>query len=51
MCTVILNNQLNGIELNFDSKPTAEILNIIKESGYRWHNVKKIWYAKQSEKK
>ena len=46
--TLTLNNSLNGIELKFDSKPSIEILNSIKELGFRWHNKKKIWYAKQT---
>ena len=50
MCTITLNNELKGIELSFASKPTAEILTAIKNAGFRWHNIKKIWYAKQNEK-
>ena len=50
MITYVLNEKLNGIELYFDSKPHGEILNTLKENGWRWHNVKKCWYTKQSEK-
>lgn len=50
MCNMVLNNELNGIELSFDNKPTMAILTALKETGYRWHNFKKIWYAKQNEK-
>lgn len=46
--TLTLNNNLNGIELKFDSKPSVEVLNAIKELGFRWHNKKKLWYAKQT---
>lgn len=46
--TLTLNNNLNGIELKFDSKPSVEVLNSIKELGFRWHNKKKLWYAKQT---
>jgi len=48
MCTMILNPQFNGIELSFESKPAKEILDSIKAAGFRWHNQKKLWYAKQT---
>lgn len=48
MCTLSINNQLNGIELVFESKPAQEILTAIKAAGFRWHNLKKLWYAKQT---
>lgn len=48
MCKVLLNNELNGIELIFENKPASDILTAIKGAGFRWHNVKKIWYAKQT---
>lgn len=51
MCKVILNNELKGIELSFQSKPETSVLNEIKSNGFRWHNVKKIWYAKQTEER
>lgn len=49
MLNITLNTEKNGIELRFNSKPSAEILTKIKENGYRWSNNQKIWYAKQSE--
>lgn len=49
--TLFLNNNLNGIELSFDTKPNADILNSIKSLGFRWHNQKKLWYAKQTEER
>lgn len=48
MNTYILNNELNGIEITFDGKPSAVIRDMLKEAGFRWHRYKKIWYAKQS---
>jgi len=48
MCTTILNPELNGIELYFNDKPESTIISMLKEYGYRWHNVKKCWYAKQN---
>ena len=49
--TVTLNNDLNGIEISFDAKPNVDILKTIKELGFRWHNKKKIWYAKQTDER
>lgn len=46
--TINLNNDLNGIELIFASKPAAAILAAIKAQGFRWNNKKSLWYAKQS---
>lgn len=50
MCTVSLNNELNGVELYFNSKPETEILANLKTIGFRWHKIKKCWYAKQNER-
>lgn len=46
--TINFNQELNGIEIQFDSKPDAETLEALKASGYRWHRAKKVWYAKQT---
>ena len=48
MCEMVLNNEKNGVELYFQNKPETNILSMLKECGYRWHNVKKCWYAKQN---
>ena len=48
MCTLSINKELNGIELVFEAKPAAAILTTIKAAGFRWHNLKKLWYAKQT---
>lgn len=48
MATYTLNQELNGIEISFDSKPDTDTLTALKDAGYRWHKVKKIWYAKQT---
>jgi hypothetical protein len=47
---IIMNQELNGVELYFDSKPLQNILDSLKECGFRWSNFKKCWYAKQNEK-
>lgn len=48
MCTLSINKELNGIELIFEAKPAPEILTAIKAAGFHWHNLKKLWYAKQT---
>lgn len=45
-----INEELNGIELYFNSKPVQDVINDLKENGFRWSNFKKCWYTKQSEK-
>lgn len=50
-CTLSINNQFNGIELSFAEVPAATIRNQMKEIGFRWHSVKKIWYAKNTEER
>ncbi|MCA1021604.1 LPD29 domain-containing protein [Halobacillus litoralis] len=48
--TMNVNNELNGIEISFASKPAQDILSTLKENGFRWSKYKKVWYTKQSEK-
>ena len=51
MCKVLAvttENGTNGIELYFDSKPAAEVLERIKGAFFRWHRVKKCWYHKDT---
>ncbi|MEM4994955.1 LPD29 domain-containing protein [Priestia sp. SB1] len=45
-----LNEELNGIELYFESKPQQEVLQTLKANKFRWSGFKKCWYTKQSEK-
>jgi hypothetical protein len=47
---VVENLELKGIELYFASKPEASIINLLKENKFRWHNVKKCWYNRISDK-
>ena len=44
---VNLNEELKGIEISFSCKPSEDVLNNLKHYGFRWHRVKKIWWAKQ----
>lgn len=48
MCKININQELNGIELSFESKPEAATLDEIKKQGFRWNRNKRIWYAKQT---
>ena len=45
-CKIITNEEHQGEELYFDEKPTNEVITILKENCYRWHNTKKCWYRK-----
>jgi hypothetical protein len=47
---MVLNQELNGVELYFNSKPVQNIIDSLKTNGFRWHNFKKCWYAKQNTK-
>ena len=44
------NEEHHGIEICFQHKPDAMIINQLKESGFRWHRMKKLWYAKENKK-
>ena len=48
MANINFNQELNGIEISFEGKPEAATIEALKASGYRWHKVKKLWYAKQT---
>ena len=41
-----INDDHNGIEITFSAKPGDIIRDELKRLGFRWHNVKKVWYAK-----
>ena len=43
-----LNAEKNGIEIRFDSKPAAAVLEVIKAAGYRWSRARRLWWAHQS---
>lgn len=51
MLEITLNNEKNGIEIKFDSKPETAILTSLKDIGFRWSPKLKIWYAKKSEER
>lgn len=45
------NTEKNGIELSFTEKPDTDTLTALKANGFRWHNKRKIWYAKKTEER
>lgn len=47
---IIENKEKNGIELKFNDIPSVEIRTELKNNGFRWHRLKKVWYAKQTQK-
>lgn len=46
--TIAINAEHKGIEISFDEKPARRTLDALKAQGFRWHNTKKLWYAKNS---
>ena len=49
--TVNYNEERNGVELIFDEKPKQEILELLrKDHIFRWHQAKKLWYAKNTDR-
>ena len=48
LCTISINEQLQGIELTFLEKPEESIREAMKIAGFRWHRMKKLWYAKNT---
>lgn len=48
MAQVTVNDQMNGIEVRFEGKPAAAIIESLKENGFRWSGRQKMWYAKQN---
>lgn len=46
---VIKNDEKKGLELYFSDKPEKTVIDFLKENHFRWHNVKKCWYAKNTE--
>lgn len=51
MTNITLNNEKNGIEICFDSKPNDDVLAALRSHGFRWSNRQKIWYAKQTDER
>jgi predicted RNA methylase len=47
--TVTENDEKNGIEIRFPSKPSAETLDALKAAGWRWSRFSSCWYARRSD--
>lgn len=45
---ISFNEEKNGIEISFSSKPEKEVLENLKAQGFRWSRYQKIWYAKDT---
>lgn len=48
MGELILNKELDGIEIKFESKPLQATIDGLKQLGFRWRSKKKVWYAKNT---
>jgi Large polyvalent protein associated domain 29 len=46
--TVTENDEKNGVEIKFDSKPSREILDDLKANGFKYSRKQNIWYAKRN---
>ena len=46
---VEFNAEHNGVEVYFPSKPDNSVRDALKLAGFRWHSVKKCWYATRTE--
>ena len=46
---IVENKEKKGIELYFDGKPKSEVLSNLKDNHFRWHSMKKCWYARDNE--
>lgn len=46
--TYTLNAEKNGVEIRFDARPAAEVLESIKAAGYRWSRARRLWWARQN---
>ena len=40
------NEEHGGLELTFSSRPPQEVLDQLKENGFRWHYKNQLWFAK-----
>ena len=51
MLNINFNQEKNGIEIRFDTKPSEEMLSNLKLNGFRWSGKQKMWYAKQNDQR
>ena len=43
--TITDNVEHGSLEISFDGKPAASVINALKANKFRWHGKKKIWYG------
>ncbi len=43
-----INNEHNGIEIEFSGKPSADIRTRMKSAGFRWSSRSGVWYARDN---
>lgn len=48
---ISFNEEKNGIEVRFDAKPDAAVLEGLKANGFRWSKPQKLWYARRSDER
>lgn len=48
---VAFNSEKNGIEIRFDDKPEQQIIDTLKQYGFRWSAKQKMWYAKNTSER
>lgn len=46
---IVKNKEFNGIELYFGERPEYKVIELLKGAKFRWHSIKKCWYAKENE--
>jgi len=47
---VVMNDEKNGIELYFSSKPSQNVRKMLSENGFRWSK-RGFWYARQTQER
>ena len=48
--TIENNAKFGSKEIYFDGKPSEDVRSALKALKFRWHSVKKCWYARNTEK-
>src|ERR1035437_6309973 len=48
--TISENEEKDGIEISFPSKPSTNVLESLKANGWRWSRFSSCWYTKRSDK-
>ena len=47
--SVTENDEKNGIEIRFPSKPSTAVLDSLKSAGWRWSRFSQCWYTRRSD--